>query len=144
MGNQTKKRGIDMCNITTIDKGDRGDRGLVTVEFDRRADLRATEVFVVNESRDGDEVGVSIMCTDNGKILNIEQLPVRKSRDILPESLSPLLKLLTLDRAKEIREAWAAVKAMSLFKKGFGDCTESCKMEFDTCEIATLDKLLKE
>ncbi len=75
-----------MCNITTLNKED---KGKITVEFDRRADLRATEVFVINQGRGDDsiEVGVSIICTDSGKILDIEQLPVRKPKGILPEPL---------------------------------------------------------
>ena len=73
-----------MCNITTLNKED---KGKIIVEFDRRADLRATEVFVINQGPRDDsiEVGVSLICTDSGKILDIEQLPVRKSKGVLPE-----------------------------------------------------------
>ena len=73
-----------MCNVTTLNKED---KGKITVEFDRRADLRATEVFVINQGPGDDsiEVGVSLICADNGKILDIEQLPMRKPKGILPE-----------------------------------------------------------
>jgi len=73
-----------VCNVTTLNKED---KGKITIEFDRRADLGATEVFVINQGPGDDsiEVGVSLICTDSGKILNIEQLPVRKPNGILPE-----------------------------------------------------------
>ena len=86
-----------MCDITTINKGN---RGKVTVEFERRADLRATEVFIINQGFDEVEVGVSVMCVDNGKILNIEQLPMREPRGLIPEPPADGVSL------KEIRGAW--------------------------------------
>ncbi len=73
-----------MCNVTTLNKED---KGKITGEFDRRADLKATEVFVINQGPEDDsiEAGVSFMCADSGKILDIEQLPGRKPKGILPE-----------------------------------------------------------
>ncbi|KKM80561.1 hypothetical protein LCGC14_1338680 [marine sediment metagenome] len=124
-----------MCNITTID---RGERGRVTVEFDRRADIRATEVFVINQGPGDDpiEAGVSIICNDKGTIRNIDQLPMRKSKDILPEPL--------VDLKKEIREAWESVKAMSFFGGTCGKDVGSCRLGLQTCEIVKMDRLLKE
>lgn len=46
---------------------DRIERGQITVEFERRAGLRATEVIVINRDRDGnDNMGVSLLCYDDG------------------------------------------------------------------------------
>ena len=119
-----------MCDITTID---RGDRGKVTVEFQRRPDRRAHEVLVMNESPDGVEMGVSIICQDNGKITNIEQLPLRT--EDLPVAMV---------NVSEIREIWETVKEMSFFKNSAGGCRESCKRPDTTREVAKMDQILKE
>ena len=136
-----------MCNVTTLNKED---KGKITVEFDRRADLKATEVFVINQGPEDDsiEVGVSLICTDNGKILDIEQLPVRKPKGVLPEP--PVFKAITaadivdMVSAKEIRAAWGAVKAMSFFKRNAGECVEACRLKSTMCEITRMNELLKE
>ena len=126
-----------MCDITTIDKEN---RGKVTVEFERRADFRATEVFVINQGPRDDliEVGVSIMCTDSGKFLNIEQLPMREPRGLIPEPPADRVSL------KEIRGAWEALKKMSFFKNSVGKCSEVCRLKSGGCEIVKLDGLLEE
>ena len=125
-----------MCDVTTID---RGNRGRVLVEFERRADFGATEVFVINQGPGDDpiETGVSLICTDTGKILNIEQLPMREPRGILPEP-PPDLK-------KEIRETWERVKAISFFTSSVNSkCSDACKKESNMCEIVRMDRLVKE
>lgn len=65
-----------MCDITET-KRPLG--GRITVEYERRADYRATEVVVINESPSGEEVGVVIRCFDSGKIADIMRLPFYKS-----------------------------------------------------------------
>jgi len=44
-----------VCNVTTLNKED---KGKITIEFDRRADLRATEVFVINQGPGDDSIEV--------------------------------------------------------------------------------------
>ena len=41
----------------------------ITIEFERNASIRGTEVLVVNRNRAGEDVdAVKVLCFDNGKI----------------------------------------------------------------------------
>jgi len=40
----------------------------ISIEFQRDAPLRATEVIIINKNPSGEEYGVVLMCADNGKI----------------------------------------------------------------------------
>ena len=55
-----------MCEIIEI--GLREKNKNISIEYQRDAALRLTELVVINRDRDGQETGVAIMCTDKGNI----------------------------------------------------------------------------
>ena len=57
-----------MCDTIDHRRGATGKS--ILVEFERDASIRATEVLVINQDRDGNEVqGVRLICGDSGKIV---------------------------------------------------------------------------
>ena len=58
-----------MCKVVTYGSDYVGHEH-ITIEFQRRAELRATEVFVIARPRRGvGETGVSILITDDGRFI---------------------------------------------------------------------------
>ena len=56
----------------------------ILIEFERDAPIRATEVLVINQDRDGHErEGVKMICYDNGKIVVGKSVKVMDGVDIL-------------------------------------------------------------
>ena len=62
-----------MCKLLVINR-DRLPTN-ISIEFERRADLRAYEIVVVNSDKEGNEVGCKLICFDNGKIGTEESHP---------------------------------------------------------------------
>ncbi len=59
-----------MCD--TIDHRRESTGKSIVIEFERDPSLRATEVVIVNQDRDGDErQAVKVICADSGKIMYV-------------------------------------------------------------------------
>lgn len=57
-----------MCQLVKIGNTELPDK--IRIEFQRRADLRAIDVFLINHDRyDVEGQGVLIRCFDNGKLV---------------------------------------------------------------------------